>query len=153
MGLIPSRGLMGRMGRKDNARITQALAKVGLVGFEDRAIGTLSGGQMQRALFARLILQDAQILLLDEPFTAVDESTEQDLVILLRDWHRQGRTIITVLHDLALIRQEFPESLLLAREVIGWGTSADVLTDTNLQRARHMAEAHDPFAAACERAA
>ena len=108
---------------------------------------------MQRALFARLILQDAQILLLDEPFTAVDESTEQDLIILLRDWHRQGRTIITVLHDLALIRQEFPESLLLAREVIGWGTSADVLTDTNLQRARHMAEAHDPFAAACERAA
>ena len=153
MGLIPSRGLMGRMGRKDNARITQALAKVGLIGFEDRAIGTLSGGQMQRALFARLILQDAQILLLDEPFTAVDESTEQDLVILLRDWHRQGRTIITVLHDLALIRQEFPDSLLLAREVIGWGTSADVLTDTNLQRARHMAEAHDPFAAACERAA
>ena len=153
MGLIPSRGLMGRMGRKDNARIIQALAKVGLVGFEDRAIGTLSGGQMQRALFARLILQDAQILLLDEPFTAVDESTEQDLIVLLRDWHQQGRTIVTVLHDLALIRQEFPESLLLAREVIAWGASQDVLTDIHLQNARNMAEAHDPFAAACERAA
>jgi len=153
MGLIPSRGLMGRVSRKDNERVTQALAKVGLVGFEERAIGTLSGGQMQRALFARLILQDAPIFLLDEPLTAVDEKTAADLIALLRDWHQQGRTIITVLHDLALIRREFPESLLLARDVIAWGASDAVLTETNLQRARHMAEAHDPFAAACERAA
>ena len=153
MGLIPSRGLMGRVSRKDNERVTQALAKVGLVGFEERAIGTLSGGQMQRALFARLILQDAPIFLLDEPLTAVDEKTAADLIGLLRDWHQQGRTIITVLHDLALIRREFPESLLLARDVIAWGASDMVLTETNLQRARHMAEAHDPFAAACERAA
>lgn len=153
MGLIPSRGLMGRMGRKDNARIIQALAKVGLVGFEDRAIGTLSGGQMQRALFARLILQDAPILLLDEPFTAVDETTQADLIALLQDWHRQGRTVVAVLHDLALIRAQFPHSLLLAREVIGWGKTEDVLTPELLHRARHMAEAHDPFAAACERAA
>ncbi len=153
MGLIPSRGLMGRVSRKDNERVTQALAKVGLVGFEERAIGTLSGGQMQRALFARLILQDAPIFLLDEPLTAVDEKTAADLIGLLRDWHQQGRTIITVLHDLALIRREFPESLLLARDVIAWGASDAVLTETNLQRARHMAEAHDPFAAACERAA
>jgi zinc/manganese transport system ATP-binding protein len=108
---------------------------------------------MQRALFARLILQDAPIFLLDEPLTAVDEKTAADLIGLLRDWHRQGRTIITVLHDLALIRREFPESLLLARDVIAWGASDMVLTETNLQRARHMAEAHDPFAAACERAA
>ena len=150
MGLIPSRGLMGRVSRKDNERVTQALAKVGLVGFEERAIGTLSGGQMQRALFARLILQDAPIFLLDEPLTAVDEKTAADLIGLLRDWHQQGRTIITVLHDLALIRREFPESLLLARDVIAWGASDAVLTETNLQRARHMAEAHDPFAAACE---
>ena len=153
MGLIPSRGLMGRVSRKDNERVTQALAKVGLVGFEERAIGTLSGGQMQRALFARLILQDAPIFLLDEPLTAVDEKTAADLISLLRNWHQQGRTIITVLHDLALIRREFPESLLLARDVIAWGASDAVLTETNLQRARHMAEAHDPFAAACERAA
>ena len=153
MGLIPSRGLMGRVSRKDNERVTQALAKVGLVGFEERAIGTLSGGPMQRALFARLILQDAPIFLLDEPLTAVDEKTATDLISLLRNWHQQGRTIITVLHDLALIRREFPESLLLARDVIAWGASDAVLTEANLQRARHMAEAHDPFAAACERAA
>jgi zinc/manganese transport system ATP-binding protein len=153
MGLIPSRGLMGRMGRKDNARIIQALAKVGLVGFEDRAIGTLSGGQMQRVLFARLILQDAPILLLDEPFTAVDETTQTDLIALLQDWHKQGRTVVAVLHDLTLIRQYFPRSLLLAREVIDWGQTEDVLTPDTLTRARHMAEAHDPFAAACERAA
>ena len=153
MGLIPSRGLMGRMGRKDTARIIQALAKVGLIGFEDRPIGTLSGGQMQRALFARLIVQEADVLLLDEPFTAVDETTQHDLIALLRDWHTQGRTIVAVLHDLDLIRREFPHSLLLAREVIAWGPTETVLTPTHLQRARHMAEAHDPFAAACERAA
>ena len=103
------------------------------------------------ALFARLIIQDAQILLLDEPFTAVDEATADDLMTLMHLWHKQGRTIVAVLHDLGLIRKEFPESLLLAREVIGWGSSETVLSDVNLQRARHMAEAHDPFAAACER--
>jgi zinc/manganese transport system ATP-binding protein len=153
MGLIPSRGLMGRIGRKDSAAIEQALAAVGLIGFEDRIIGTLSGGQMQRVLFARLLLQDAPILLLDEPLTALDSATAVDLIALIRQWHQEGRTILAVLHDMALVERIFPETLLLAREPIAWGATRDVLTPANLQAARQMVEAHDPFADYCARVA
>src|SRR5687767_13281067 len=75
MGLWGRSGLFGGVGRRDRARIEEALAAVGLTGFERRPIGTLSGGQMQRALFARLLLQDASVVLLDEPFTAIDAKT------------------------------------------------------------------------------
>ena len=76
--------LLGGIGRRDRARIEEALAAVGLTGFERRPIGTLSGGQMQRALFARLLLQDAAVILLDEPFTAIDAKTTADLLDLVR---------------------------------------------------------------------
>ena len=75
MGLWPRSGLFGSIGKKDQGRIAEAIASVGLTGFEDRPIGTLSGGQMQRVLFARLMVQDARVILLDEPFTAVDSKT------------------------------------------------------------------------------
>jgi len=153
MGLIPSRGLSGRIGRKDSAAIEQALDAVGLNGFEDRIIGTLSGGQMQRILIARLLLQDAPILLLDEPLTALDSATATDLVALISQWHTQGRTILAVLHDMDLVARIFPQTLLLAREPIAWGKTSDVLTPAHLQAARQMVEAHDPFADYCARVA
>ena len=153
MGLIPSRGLLGRIGRKDSAAIEHALDAVGLNGFEDRIIGTLSGGQMQRILFARLLLQDAPILLLDEPLTALDSATATDLVALISQWHAQGRTILAVLHDMDLVARIFPQTLLLAREPIAWGKTSDVLMPAHLQAARQMVEAYDPFADYCARVA
>ena len=75
--------------------IEQALAAVGLTGFEDRAIATLSGGQMQRMLFARLLLQDARVIVLDEPFNAVDAKTSADLFDLVQRWHGEQRTVLT----------------------------------------------------------
>lgn len=128
----------------------EAIAAVGLSGFEARPIGTLSAGQFQRALFARLMLQDAAVILLDEPFNAIDARTVADLVALVERWHREGRTVIAVLHDLEQTRRHFPEALLLARERIAWGKTADVLTPANLERARHMAESWDPHAVYCE---
>ena len=89
-------------------RIEQAIAAVGLTGFEDRAIGTLSGGQMQRMLFARLLLQDARVIVLDEPFNAVDAKTSADLFDLVRRWHGEQRTVLTALHDIDFVRGEFP---------------------------------------------
>lgn len=153
MGLIPSRGLMGRIGRKDSAAIEKALDAVGLTGFEDRIIGTLSGGQMQRILFARLLLQDAPILLLDEPLTALDSATAVDLIGQISQWHQQGRTILAVLHDMDLVGRIFPETLLLAREPIAWGKTTEVLVPSHLLAARQMVEAHDPFADYCARVA
>ena len=130
--------------------IDGALHAVGLQGFEDRNIGSLSRGQLQRVLFARLVVQDAQLILLDEPFSAVDSATSAALLALILQWHHQGRTVIAVLHDDALVRTHFPNAMLLARELVAWGTTADVLTAANLARARSMAEAWDESAAMCD---
>ena len=122
------------------AQAQAALAAVGLAGAERRAIGELSAGQFQRVLFARLLLQDAPVILLDEPFTAIDERTTADLLALLHRWHHEGRTVVAVLHDLAQVRAHFPRTLLLAREPIAWGPTAEVLQASHLQRARLQAE-------------
>src|SRR3954469_1084075 len=110
MGLWRRAGLFGSIGRQDRARISDALASVGLRGFEERSIASLSGGQMQRTLFARLLLQDARVILLDEPFNAIDAKTIVDLLNIVQRWHREERTIMAALHDLELIRANFPEA-------------------------------------------
>ncbi len=146
------RGLFGGFGREDRRAVSEALAAVGLGGFENRIIGTLSGGQLQRALFARLLLQDARLILLDEPFTAIDARTTADLLALIGRWHGEKRTVIAVLHDMDVVREHFPETLLMAREAVAWGATADALRPENLLRARRMIEAHDPHAGACQAA-
>lgn len=150
MGLWRKAGIFRAIGRKSLDHVEAALAAVGLTGFEDRLIGTLSGGQFQRALFARLLLQDARLILLDEPFTAIDARTCDDLLALIARWHAEGRTVVTVLHDLELVREHIPETLLLAREKVAWGPTAEVLTDENLARARHLHEAFEDDAELCE---
>jgi zinc/manganese transport system ATP-binding protein len=149
MGLWREAGLFGGIGRKQQDRIHRALAAVGLTGFERRAIGTLSGGQMQRMLFARLLLQDARVIVLDEPFNAIDAKTCADLLDLVRRWHGEKRTILAALHDIDLVKANFPETLLLAREKVAWGATAEVLTAENLLKARRMCEAFDTQAAEC----
>lgn len=148
-GLWRRAGLFGSLGGAHEAAIHGALASVGLAGFEHRAIGTLSGGQMQRAQFARLVLQDARLILLDEPFSAIDAATIADLVTIVRRWHGEGRTIIAALHDLDLVRRVFPETLLLARQLVAFGPTDVVLSEANLAAARRMGEAFDDHAAAC----
>jgi zinc/manganese transport system ATP-binding protein len=149
MGLWRGKGLFGGIGRGDRDTVEAALAAVGLTGFEGRAIGTLSGGQMQRMLFARLLLQDARVIVLDEPFNAIDAKTSDDLLHLVRRWHHERRTVLAALHDLDLVRANFPDALLLAREPVAWGPTPEVLTAENLAKARHMCEAFDDQAAAC----
>ncbi|MBN8964949.1 MAG: ABC transporter ATP-binding protein [Rhizobiales bacterium] len=149
MGLWRGKGLFGGIGHKDRGRVETALAAVGLTGFEPRPIGTLSGGQMQRMLFARLLLQDARVIVLDEPFNAIDAKTSADLLDLVRRWHAEQRTVLAALHDLELVKAHFPETLLLAREPVAWGATADVLTPENLLKARRMCEAFDEQAEAC----
>ncbi len=150
LGEAPQSGAFRPIG---DGRARKTLEAVGLAGFERRSIGTLSAGQFQRVLFARLMVQDAPILLLDEPFNAVDARTEADLLAVLHRWHRDGRTIIAVLHDLELVRAQFPQTLLMARHVVGWGATADVLRPDALLQARLNAEAWSDDAAACRAAA
>jgi zinc/manganese transport system ATP-binding protein len=146
LGLWSRRGLFGKITSSDYDRIDAALAGVGLAGFETRPIDTLSGGQAQRALFARLLLQDADVIVLDEPFTAIDEKTVADLIALVRRWHDEDRTVIAVLHDIEMVRKVFPTTLLMAREPIAWGDTDEALSAENLLRARRMTEAWDEHA-------
>jgi zinc/manganese transport system ATP-binding protein len=149
MGLWREAGLFGGIGRRERHRVEDAIGAVGLRGFESRAIASLSGGQMQRTLFARLLLQDARIILLDEPFTAIDAKTTADLLEIVARWHGEHRTVLAALHDLDMVKAHFPESLLLAREPVAWGRTGEVLTPENLLKARRMCEAFDTHAAAC----
>ncbi|MEM0946185.1 MAG: zinc ABC transporter ATP-binding protein AztA [Pseudomonadota bacterium] len=141
MGLWREIGPFGWLGRSQRNRVDNALASVGMTGFENRSIGSLSGGQMQRVLFARLLLQDAQIVLLDEPFTAIDARTMADLIDVVRSWHDEGRTVLAVLHDYDTVRAHFPDTLMLARELVAHGPTGKVLTSENQFRARQMCEA------------
>ena len=138
MGAWRRIGAWRQYGKVERERINHALEKVGLLSAATRLIGELSGGQLQRALFARMMVRDAQVLLLDEPFAAVDEQTCEDLMHIIQGWHKEGRTIIAVLHDVQRVRASFPETLLLARQLVAWGKTSEVLTEENLQRARRL---------------
>lgn len=153
MGLWREIGAFGRVRAAHRERIRAAIRTVGMEGFEQRPIGALSGGQMQRVLFARLLLQDAPLILLDEPFTAIDRRTVDDLLDVILSWRNEGRTVLAVLHDLEEVRRHFPQTLLIARELIAYGPTHEVLTAENLFRARTTSEAFDGAAAICRRAA
>lgn len=143
MGLWKETGAFGGFSARHKERITQALEKVGLKGLEKRGIGTLSGGQMQRALFARLWLQDAGIILLDEPFSAIDSATVADLMELLKLWQAEGRTVIAVLHDLELVKAHFPHTLLLGREKVAAGITLEVVREENLGQAQRLCQSYE----------
>ena len=153
LGAWRQAGAFGRIGDDELEKAQTALSVVGLDGFGTRHIGSLSAGQFQRVLFARLLLQDAKVILLDEPFTAIDARTTRDLLDIVARWHGDGRTVIAVLHDFDQVRAHFPQTLLIARELIGWGPTAEVMSSANLLKARAMAERWDDTAEACGPAA
>jgi zinc/manganese transport system ATP-binding protein len=103
------------------ARATAAAETVGLAARVGQRIAELSAGELQRALFARLVLQDAAVILLDEPFAAVDAQTVPVLIDQVTRWHQDGRTVIAVVHDLDLVQERFPATLVLARRCLAWG--------------------------------
>lgn len=125
------------------ADVGAALGAVEMQSFAARGIGTLSGGQFQRMRFARLILQDAPAILLDEPFAAIDARTVADLMRLIGAWREAGKTVVAVLHELDLVRAAFPETLLLMREAVAWGPTRAVLTPERLAAMRESAMRFD----------
>jgi zinc/manganese transport system ATP-binding protein len=128
-------GALGRVRPELRSRGMDALQAVGLDELAGRMLGELSIGQFRRALFARVIVQDAAIVLLDEPFASVDAATSADLLRLMRRWHGEGRTVMVALHDLEQVLAIFPETLLLARKAIAWGETATALTPEKLVEA------------------
>lgn len=141
MGLWPRIGSFRRVTAAQRGAVEDALAAVGLSNIADMPIGALSGGQTQRALFARTMLQDAPVVLLDEPFANIDADTQGDLLTLMAGWRDEGRVVVAVLHDLDFAQRHFGWTMLLAHESVACGKTADVLTPENLHRARHLCDA------------
>lgn len=143
LGTWRTNGAFRQLSKSCLTSVQDALIKVGLQGHQKRQMCELSAGQFQRVLFARLLLQNTSVILLDEPFTAIDEKTTQDLLNIVMEWHQAGRTIIAVLHDLQQIQSHFPETLQLAKQQLYWGKSTHLfspmsLTSTpNQQRINH----------------
>jgi zinc/manganese transport system ATP-binding protein len=149
LGAWPQLGWFGGANAHHRQQALDALSAVGLTGFEQRSVGELSVGQFQRVLFARVVMQDAAVVLLDEPFNAIDSRTSGDLMRMVRHWQAEGRTVIAVLHDLTQVREHFPCTVLLARECVAQGRTAEVLTPLQLARAQQMSEQWDEHADWC----
>ncbi|TLV21903.1 ATP-binding cassette domain-containing protein [Klebsiella indica] len=124
------RGLRGEV----RQRISAALERVGMSAMAKTPIEELSGGQFQRMLFARVMVQRAPLVMLDEPFTGIDEATSRELMALILDMHRQGQTILAVLHDNQRVTDYFPETMLLTPQRARWGNTPDVLPAFNSVR-------------------
>jgi manganese/zinc/iron transport system ATP- binding protein len=135
MGLHRELGLLGRLRPAIRARAEAALARTGTLDLAQRQIGQLSGGQRQRVFLARALAQDADLVLLDEPFAGVDAATEETLLDLLRGLRAEGRTVVAVHHDLATVADWFDRVLLLNRRVVAEGPVVTALTRANLQAA------------------
>lgn len=137
-GAFHKMGLFGRLSKEARNEVEDALTFVGLEDFGERSIDSLSGGQFQKALFARIVVEGADLILLDEPFNAMDARTTTELCALIKQWEDAGKTVIAVLHDLNIACQYFTNTLILARDKIAFGKSAEVVTGDNLLRAESV---------------
>ncbi|HMT02371.1 MAG TPA: ABC transporter ATP-binding protein [Burkholderiales bacterium] len=128
-------GLFDKVNYDSQLLVNDCLEQVGLSGFNKRFIHELSKGQLQRVYFARIIMQQASIIILDEPFNAIDSKTITDIQQIIKKWHQQGKTVIAVLHDLQQVVASFEYTLLLAKELISYDKTALVLNKENLSKA------------------
>jgi zinc/manganese transport system ATP-binding protein len=151
LGFWPKIGAFRGISTAQNDVARQALTAVGMSAFAERPIEAMSTGQWRRVLFARLILQDARVLLLDEPFAGVDGRTAHELMHILERWRDEGRTVIAVMHDLQMVRDHFAQALMVARDLVAWGPTKLVLADENLMRANTLAGSWVEDAETCER--
>lgn len=127
MGCWKKCGWFGGIDKAMRRSVMSALEKVDMLDFAFAQPGTLSGGQLQRVLFARLLVQEASLLLLDEPFTGIDSQTTQQLLSLLKERHEAGCTLIVVLHDMATVENYFPQRIRLQEHHAEWSVSDSVL--------------------------
>ena len=149
LGHWPRIGALGRLRPVHKVEALKALALVDMESFAPRPVASLSTGQWQRVLFARLSLQRAKLVLLDEPFAAIDGRTTHDLLHVLEQWQKGGSNVICVMHDFQLVRDHFPQALVLARDLIAWGKTSETMNDANLARASALAGQWSERADAC----
>jgi ABC-type Mn2+/Zn2+ transport system ATPase subunit len=129
MGRYGDLGPYRRFGPRDRELVTRAIAALGIEGLEGRRFGTLSGGERQRALLAQAAAQDADLLLLDEPFTGVDAPTRARVRALIEDWRAEGRTVLVATHDLASAARDYELVICLNRRLVAFGPAAETCTE------------------------
>jgi manganese/iron transport system ATP-binding protein len=135
MGRVGKIGVLRRPGRDDRRHVQEALAQVGMLPFANRQIGELSGGQQQRVFLARVIAQEAELLLLDEPLAGLDIPSQEAILRILTEMRAAGITLLIATHDLNQAAEQFDQMMLLNRRVVAYGSPAQVLTTENLARA------------------
>ena len=135
LGLFPSIPLFRSLNAKHWKKVQEALEIVGLADYAERQISQLSGGQFQRVLIARCLVQEADYILLDEPFVGIDSVSEEIIMNTLRDLKKAGKTVLIVHHDLSKVPHYFDQVLLVNREVIAFGPTKEIFTEANLKEA------------------
>jgi ABC-type Mn2+/Zn2+ transport system ATPase subunit len=135
MGRYGKLGWLSRPGRRDKHIVHKTLEQMGISGLADQPIGRLSGGQQQRAFLARALAQEPHILLMDEPFTGVDVTTQEATLELLEHLRKQEVTTLISTHDLNLAAANFDQVLLLNHRLIAYGPPKEALSQTHLARA------------------
>ncbi|TLF42488.1 metal ABC transporter ATP-binding protein [Lacticaseibacillus zeae] len=135
LGLQAHANMFGYTGKNEGKEIAQALEMVSMTDFAKRQIGRLSGGQLQRVLIARCLVQEADLIILDEPFAGIDNRSESAIMIVLRKLRAEGKTILMVHHDLKTVRSYFDSVVMMNVRMIGAGPVATTFTDTNLEQA------------------
>ena len=134
LGLYPKIKLFQRLKASDWEKVARALKIVGLEDFAERQISQLSGGQFQRVLIARCLVQEAKYIFLDEPFVGIDSVSEEIIMKTLRQLRKDGKTILIVHHDLSKVVAYFDQVLLLNKKVIAFGSTESTFTKENMQK-------------------
>lgn len=134
LGLYPKIKLFQRLKASDWEKVARALKIVGLEDFAERQISQLSGGQFQRVLIARCLVQEADYIFLDEPFVGIDSVSEEIIMATLRQLRKAGKTILIVHHDLSKVVAYFDQVLLLNKKVVAFGSTESTFTKENMQK-------------------
>ena len=132
LGIYPKIGLFKKLKKEDWKKVDDALKLVGLEEYSNRQISELSGGQFQRVLIARCLVQEAKYIFLDEPFIGIDSVSEEIIMNTLRKLRDNGHTILIVHHDLRKVHAYFDEVLLLNKKLISYGSTKETFTRENL---------------------
>lgn len=135
LGTYSNLGIFRKVSKKEWNKVEKALAQVGLSDFANRQISALSGGQFQRVLMARCLVQEADYIFLDEPFTGIDSVSEEIIMKILKDLKNQGKTVLIVHHDLHKVRRYFDQLIIINKQLIAVGPTEQVFNDQNMKAA------------------
>ncbi len=126
LGRVVKKKPLQRLTKEDWGKVDAAIEEVGLTDLATRQIGALSGGQFQRVLLARCMVQGAQYIFLDEPFVGIDMLSEKVIMTIIRKWKEEGKTILMVNHDLSKVKEYFDQVILVKHAIVASGKTEDV---------------------------